>query len=159
MEINKICYNLKKYAFWNSKEFHYQVKISNYFNNYFATIAKKKKETSIPHSNIPLIFLKPGIKTRFFQVLPMNHSVEPNSIPIKILSLLKNDIYSQLADTFNIPFSTIVLDKENIGCGIFADLQKTFDTVEHDTLLAKFKHNGIHGMASEWFKSYLFHRK
>ena len=28
------------------------------------------------------------------------------------------------------------LDKGNIGCGIFVDLQKAFDVVEHDTLLS-----------------------
>ena len=33
-------------------------------------------------------------------------SVGPNSIPTKILKLLKNDISSQLADIFNISFST-----------------------------------------------------
>ena len=33
-------------------------------------------------------------------------SVGPNSIPTKILNLLKNDISSQLADIFNISFST-----------------------------------------------------
>ena len=29
------------------------------------------------------------------------------------------------------------LDEGNIGCGIFVDLQKAFDNVEHDTFLSK----------------------
>ena len=32
------------------------------------------------------------------------------------------------------------IDEGNIGCGIFVDLQKAFDTVEYDTLLAKPEH-------------------
>ena len=38
--------------------------------------------------------------------LNSNKSVGRNSIPTKILKLLKNDIFSQLADIFNISFST-----------------------------------------------------
>ena len=51
------------------------------------------------------------------------------------------------------------LDKENIVCGIFVDLQKAFDFIEHDILLAELEHYIIRGMASKWFKSYLFDRK
>ena len=38
--------------------------------------------------------------------LNSNKSVRPNSIPRRILKLLKNDISTQLADIFNILFST-----------------------------------------------------
>ena len=51
------------------------------------------------------------------------------------------------------------LGEGNIGCGIFVDLQKAFDTVEHDTLLSKLEHYDIYSLANEWFKSYLSSRK
>ena len=46
------------------------------------------------------------------------------------------------------------LDDGNIGCGVFVDLQKAFDTVDHQILLAKFNHEGIHAVSDDWFKSY-----
>ena len=51
------------------------------------------------------------------------------------------------------------LDEQNIACGIFVDLQKAFDTVEHDILSAKLEHCGIHGLANEWFRSCVSNRK
>ena len=47
----------------------------------------------------------------------------------------------------------------NIGCGIFVDLQKAFDILEHDILLAKLEHYSICGLANEWFRSFLSKRK
>ena len=46
-------------------------------------------------------------------------------------------------------------DDENIGCGVFADLQKVFDTVDHQIILVKLNHYGIGGVSNYWFKSYL----
>ena len=50
------------------------------------------------------------------------------------------------------------LDDENIGCGVFVNLQKAFDTVDHQILLATLHRYGTHGVSNDWFKSCLSNR-
>ena len=46
------------------------------------------------------------------------------------------------------------LDVINIGRGVFVDLQKAFDTVNHQIL----NHYGTRGVSNDWFKPYLSNR-
>ena len=51
------------------------------------------------------------------------------------------------------------LDNGKYGCGVFIDLQKAFDTVDHTILLNKLSHYGLRGHAQALFKSYLSGRQ
>ena len=107
------CFSSNGFSFTN------QVEISNIFNDYFASIAEKTK-VNINYSNKNFSdFLKDKNQNSFFlsptnkyeiqnviSSLNSNKSVGPNSMPTRILKLLKNDISTQLADICNISLST-----------------------------------------------------
>ena len=50
-------------------------------------------------------------------------------------------------------------DTGQFARGVFLDLQKAFDTVNHTILLKKLTHYGIRGVANKWFHSFLEDRK
>ena len=52
-----------------------------------------------------------------------------------------------------------VLDKGHFVFGIYIDLKKVFDTVNHDILIKKLDHYGIKGVTLDWFRSYPKDRK
>ena len=102
--------------------------IANAFNNYFAKVAtniqssirfsKKKYYDYLLPLNIESFFLTPSGSTKVSNIifsLNQNKSDGPNSIPIKILKLLNEDISDQLAILFNQSFSS----------GIFPSILKT----------------------------------
>ena len=50
-------------------------------------------------------------------------------------------------------------DKKQFTLGVFVDLSKAFDTVNHQILINKLKYFGITKIYLEWFRSYLNNRK
>ena len=229
--------------------------IANIFNNYFASVADTAKlnikyshkhfSEYLKHQCNNSIFIQPTDSEEIANIissLNINKTCGPFSIPNKILILLKHDISKQLADLFNLSFSSgsfpsilktakvvpvfkkgskldccnyhpisllsnaekilekimykrvynflshnniiydlqfgfrqkfstshalinftenikQALDNGYIVCGIFVDLQKAFDTVDHQILLSKLDYYVIRGISNNWFKSYLFNRK
>jgi len=51
------------------------------------------------------------------------------------------------------------LDLGQTGSGLFIDLKKAFDTVDHQILLLKLKQLGLNSLALNWFSDYLKNRK
>ena len=51
------------------------------------------------------------------------------------------------------------IDKKKYVMGIFIDLKKAFDTIDHNILSNKLYHYGIRGISNDWIKSYLENRK
>ena len=51
------------------------------------------------------------------------------------------------------------LDQGKYAAGVFVDLKKAFDTVDHDILTNKLELYGVRGVTKEWFCSYLKNRK
>ena len=54
---------------------------------------------------------------------------------------------------------TNAMDNGKFTIGVFIDLKKAFDTVDHSILVTKLDHYGIRGVAKKWLSGYLENRK
>ena len=63
------------------------------------------------------------------------------------------------AVNYSIDYILRNLEKKNHVIGIFIDLSKAFDTIDHEKLLVKLEHCGVRGTCLELIRSYLCARK
>lgn len=54
---------------------------------------------------------------------------------------------------------TSAIDEKKYAVGLFIDLKKAFDTIDHDILLQKLERYGIRGVGLTWLKSYIENRQ
>ena len=120
-----------------------------------------KKDDSSLISNYRPISLLPSISKvleklvykRLFKFLINNNLLNPNQFGF-IKGYSTDYALLQLYDKITESLS----NREHI-IGVFMDLSKAFDTLDHKTLIHKLKSYGIRGLALSWFSDYLSNRQ
>ena len=90
---------------------------------------------------------------RLYNHLSQNHMLYPKQFGFQKSHATEHAII-QLIDQINSSF-----EKNNFTLGVFIDLSKAFDTVEHHILISKLENYGVNGNNLLWFQSYLKNRK
>ena len=112
-----------------------------------------KKDSKLEYSNYCQISLLSNIETILEKCMYKRlHTFLDNKSIIYDLRFGFRQQYSTFHVLTNITENIRkALDDGNIGCGNFVDLQKAFDTVDHQILLAKLNHYGICGVSNDRF--------
>ena len=120
-----------------------------------------KKESKLDHINYRPISLlsviskiyEKAIYTRMYTFLENNKLIYKKQFGFRRAYSVNHALISITERIRNL------LDNQNYVCGIFIDLEKAFDTVNHEILCDKLNFYGMHGNINKLIKSYLTNRK
>jgi hypothetical protein len=84
---------------------------------------------------------------RLYQYAQTNNILAPEQFGFRKGSHIEKAIFSVKENIL-----TSLNQREQVG-GIFCDLTKAFDCVNHEILLAKLHYYGIRGVSANWFKT------
>lgn len=97
--------------------------------------------------------LEKMVYTRIFNFINQHNILTSQQFgfrPKRSTYMAINDLYCKIANN---------LDQKLHTAGIFLDLSKAFDTINHNILLTKLSNYGIRGLAIDWLRSYLSGRQ
>ena len=117
-----------------------------------------KKEDKNKYENYRPISLLPNISKIFERVMYTRLENFLNTLDIMYKFGFRKGYSTNHALVSIVDQIREAMDKLMITCGVFVDLEKAFDTVNHSILLSKLDHYGIRGVANHWFASYLSDR-
>ena len=120
----------------------YKSGVNNLFSNYR------------PISVLPVFskVLEKAVYNRLMNYIDINHILFSNQYGFRknhSTSLALISLYDKISAAFDANKHTV---------GIFLDLSKAFDTVDHTILISKLEHYGILGLPLEWIHNYLSNR-
>ena len=119
---------------------------------------------------------KAGVKNEFsnyrpISILPFFSKIFEKIVYTRLINYLnKADVLTSSQYGFRKKSSTYMalvdiceqitnsIDNRDYCAGVFIDLSKAFDTIDHTILLTKLQHYGIRGITLDWFKNYLTNR-